>query len=811
MRFGKTLRDAVYAPWKDKYIDYTKLKALLHEDKVDDDGAVPWTEDDEKQFCDEIFNVQLEKVAQFQQERVDDLKQRVDAAFDKLKELAPTPTATGGEGEGGEGAPAPPPKSDVSTASLRELEKELDDITNEVKELKKYSSINYTGFLKIVKKHDRKRGDRYRVRPMMQLSLAQRPFNSEQGYSPLLNKLSIMYYAIRQQLEGGDQAPPDLESQGETHNVWVHPDNLLEVKTLILRRLPSLVYSEQSAKELDADNSPAITSLYFDNKKFELYSEKVDRQSEASSLRLRWYGQLSSRPEIFVEQKTADAKGSSKESKFSIKDKWVKPFLDGEYSMEKSVQKMERQGVPTEQVDEYKGTVAKIQGFLQAKKLSPVLRANYVRTAFQKPADDRVRISIDTDLAFIREDTLDSDRPCRDPNNWHRAEIDDSNMTYPFKNINQSEVSKFPYAVLEIKLKEDGNRKRPAWVEDLMASHLVHPTPRFSKFVHGVASLFEDYVNNLPFWLSDLETDIRKDPQKAFEEKEQRRAQRADDVMAVGSLIGNVTGSYKAAQSSPVGKSYLADRMAADSRASMSHSLRRRSTLANGEEEGESSSTQQPQPGRGGYGTLSSVLPGLSLSKYARAKRAQKVQLPEGVVEPTEWIKNMGELKVEPKVWLANERTFLKWQHICILQGGLAVGLYTAAGKNLLAEVMGIVYIAIAAFAGVWGYSMMQVRRNMIVERSGKDFDNMFGPIVISIALMAALIINFVFSVSLANKHGAVSKGVCQDGRPRQRNGVCDGRAEVATGQRPVFLITAESSGASALLFGWDACMVFLV
>ena len=218
MRFGKTLRDAVYAPWKDKYIDYTKLKALLHEDKVDDDGAVPWTEDDEKQFCDEIFNVQLEKVAQFQQERVDDLKQRVDAAFDKLKELAPTPTATEGEGEGGEGAPAPPPKSDVSTASLRELEKELDDITNEVKELKKYSSINYTGFLKIVKKHDRKRGDRYRVRPMMQLSLAQRPFNSEQGYSPLLNKLSIMYYAIRQQLEGGDQAPPDLESQGETHN-----------------------------------------------------------------------------------------------------------------------------------------------------------------------------------------------------------------------------------------------------------------------------------------------------------------------------------------------------------------------------------------------------------------------------------------------------------------------------------------------------------------------------------------------------------------------------------------------------------------
>ncbi|PHH87994.1 hypothetical protein CDD83_8143 [Cordyceps sp. RAO-2017] len=743
MRFGKTLREAVYEPWKDKYIDYGKLKDLLLEHKVDEEGAAAWTEDDENRFCDEIFNVQLEKVARFQQERVDSLKQRVDAAFDKLKELAPA------EGE------EPAGRGEAANARLRELEKELDDITNEVRELKKYSSINYTGFLKIVKKHDRKRGDRYRIRPMMQLSLAQRPFNSEQGYSPLLNKLSIMYFAIRQQLEGGDQAPLDLESQGETHNgerytahkFWVHPDNLLEVKTLILRRLPALVYSEQSAKELDGKDSPAITSLYFDNRKFEIYSEKVDRQSEASSLRLRWYGQLSSRPQIFLEQKTADAKGNSQESKFTIKDKWIKPFLNGETAMEKTMSKMERQGVPAEQIDSYRATVTKIQDLVRQKKLSPVLRANYVRTAFQKPNDDRVRISIDTDLAFIREDTLDADRPCRDPNDWHRLDIDNSNMSYPFKNINQSEVSKFPYAVLEIKLKEDGNRKRQSWVEDLMGSHLVHPAPRFSKFVHGVASLFEDYVNNLPFWLSDLETDIRKDPQTAFEEEEQRRAQRADDVMAVGSLIGGTrTSSYKAAQSSPVGETYLAERMAADSRASLTRTLSTRQA-GGGEEGGESSAAPQQQGSAlagTGYGSLSSVLPALSLSKYARAKRAQRAQLPEGVVKPTEWIKNTGELKIEPKVWLANERTFLKWQHICLLQGSLAIGLYTAAGKDLVAEVMGIVYVAIAAFAGIWGYSMLHARRNMIMERSGRDFDNMFGPIIISLTLMAALVLNFV-------------------------------------------------------------------
>lgn len=207
MRFSKTLRESIYGPWQDKYIDYNKLKTLLREDKFDDDNEV-WTEDDENRFCEEIFNAQLEKVAKFHEEQVAALKERADAAFAKLKKLAPPAPADGNEA---------PKADDATKADFRALEPELDSIMDQVKELKKYSSINYTGFLKIVKKHDRKRGNKYKVRPMMQHSLAQRPFNSEQGYSALLNKLSIMYYAIRQQLEDDTALPVDLE-HGETLN-----------------------------------------------------------------------------------------------------------------------------------------------------------------------------------------------------------------------------------------------------------------------------------------------------------------------------------------------------------------------------------------------------------------------------------------------------------------------------------------------------------------------------------------------------------------------------------------------------------------
>ncbi|GAP87959.1 putative VTC domain-containing protein [Rosellinia necatrix] len=737
MRFGKTLRGSIYPPWKDEYIDYPKLKGMLRENTGDDDDA-PWTEDDENRFCDEIFNVQLDKVSQFQAKRASSLQQRADAAFEKLRELAPSDDK---------------PKSDTTNSRLEELRSELDTIVNEVKELKKYSNLNYTGFLKIAKKHDRKRGDRYKVRPMMRVSLSEHGLNSEQGYSPLLNKLSLMYYAINQTLDKDKQQQlPDLEYQEEVHNgerytahkFWVHPDNLLEVKTAILRHLPALVYSQQAAKELDGNEDPKITSLYFDNPKFALYGAKVSRQVDASSVRLRWYGQLNEKPDIMLEQKVVYEDGTSEEKRFNIKDKYTKQYLDGEYKMEKSIQKMERQRQQNDSIGLFKATAEDIQNFIVTNKLQPVMRANYTRTAFQKPADDRVRISIDTDIAFIREDTLDRDRPCRDPAEWHRTDIDNSNMTYPFKNINQSEVSRFPYAVLEIKSKEQEGRKRPRWIDDLIGSHLVYATPKFSKFVHGVASLFEDYVNNLPFWLSDLETDIRKDPHKAHEEEEQRRARQAEDALAVDNLLGTSArrSSYRTGVGSPVAKSYLSERAASEARTSRMRPADESSEMA-GEADDENVGAESGL--RRGYGTLSSVFPGFSLSRYAQNKR-QKEQLPKGVTKPDVWLKNMGPLQIEPKVWLANERTFLKWQHICVLLGTLALGLYTAAGENLVAECMGIAYIVIAISAGLWGNMMLHRRRAMIIERSGKDFDNMIGPLLISVALMVALILNFVFA-----------------------------------------------------------------
>ena len=110
------------------------------------------------------------------------------------------------------------------------------------------------------------------------------------------------------------------------------------------------------------------------------------------------------------------------------------------------------------------------------------------------------------------------------------------------------------------------------------------------------------------------------------------------------------------------------------------------------------------------------------------------------------WIKDQGPVKVEAKVWLANQRTFIKWQHVSVLLASLSLGLYNAAGEgNNIARALAVV--CIAAFTLAWGYIMYMYRAKLIRERSGKDFDAITGPLVVCVGLAVALCLNFGFKV----------------------------------------------------------------
>lgn len=204
MKFGTTLRKSVYAPWKDKYIDYDKLKKLLKDNEEEDS----WTADDESAFVDELANVQLEKVHNFIKDVSQKLRDRTTACEKKLEPLAigiQAQDKEDGKGESQAQSSDTPKKPEPSDAErqkiLKEVLVELDNVTKETKELEGFSRINFTAVIKATKKHDKIRGSSYRLRPFIDARIARHPLHTEDA-SPLLYRLSALYSFVRQSLEG---------------------------------------------------------------------------------------------------------------------------------------------------------------------------------------------------------------------------------------------------------------------------------------------------------------------------------------------------------------------------------------------------------------------------------------------------------------------------------------------------------------------------------------------------------------------------------------------------------------------------------
>ena len=149
----------------------------------------------------------------------------------------------------------------------------------------------------------------------------------------------------------------------------------MEVKTFILRRLPLLVYDSEPRQKLSGRHNPdpTVTNLYFDDSSFTSYMDKLERASHSTSLRLRWYGKLSEQSEVAFEKKVSNFIDNAEdvESRLMIKKKYVKDFLDGKYSMEKTIKKM-RDGARNEQdIRSYQERIQKVQTMIREKELNP--------------------------------------------------------------------------------------------------------------------------------------------------------------------------------------------------------------------------------------------------------------------------------------------------------------------------------------------------------------------------------------------------------------------------------------------------------
>lgn len=684
MLFGVRLANEAYAPWKGQYLAYDRLKKLLREEIVDREGEA-WSESDETRFV-SVLDKELEKVYSFETNKYTELSDRVTEWESKVH------------------------NSPGDITDQKQMERDLESILEETTQLDHFSRLNYTGFQKIVKKHDRLH-PAYQVKPLLHVRLNALPFHNE-DYSPLLYRLSSLYGFLSENFgapQSANSASARMSSfQQEGANAeytaarfWVHPENVMEVKTRILRHLPVLVYnSEQNNNEQDANDhqvmDPTVTSVYFDNDDFELYESQLERtkpkedgEEYLPSLRLRWYGDLTNNTNVQLERKDAGGVDNVGGGALKFKEKNVWPFVNSERAVvEKAIRKMKAKSATEAEVKGFEKLQEDLQSYIKDHSLKPIVRTVYTRTAFQIPGDDAIRIIMDSDISFYRAQQ-------------------------------QQNPVKFPHCVLEIRLKAFA--KHPTWIDDLMSSHLVKEVPHFSKFVHGVATLFaeDDRLDSLPFWLPDLELDIRQDPKMVYQDQKDRVKRHKEEMKRRASMIERTQPQSEQA-------SIEQDEESSDGEASSSTTL---------------TSSGRQRKTRIGYPTWTTTAPKLDMDS-----EDEEVELPAGVQKPRNLLRFAGEVKVETKVWLANERTFNKWLSITTMLSALTFALYNSVQKShseSIAEKVAYLLFALTLFSGLWGYYTYVRRLRFIRQRSERHLDAPLGPIVLAVTLLLALTVNF--------------------------------------------------------------------
>jgi SPX domain protein involved in polyphosphate accumulation len=251
-RFGHQLKTSLIQNWYYHYIDYDGLKEALsteYESEPTRDNPKPkrkpWTEADEQRFVKQL-EAELDKVFTFQKVKSQEIVKRIRASEQEVNNVV---------AQADHQAPDEP-RSGQANVSLEEdfmlLEEDLSDVIADVHDLARFTQLNYTGFQKIIKKHDvcsfnamvenvltpPQKQTTWHLKPVFAARLRAKPFFKD-NYDNFIVKLSRLYDLVRTR---GNPITGDSSAGGgqqnfvrQTTKYWVHPDNITELKLIILK------------------------------------------------------------------------------------------------------------------------------------------------------------------------------------------------------------------------------------------------------------------------------------------------------------------------------------------------------------------------------------------------------------------------------------------------------------------------------------------------------------------------------------------------------------------------------------------------
>jgi SPX domain protein involved in polyphosphate accumulation len=227
-----------------------------------------------------LMDAEIAKTASFTLTKVTELRSKLETAESKIR------------------------NADLTNAdAASSIKAQADEIADYFLRLEKYVNINFMGFHKILKKHDK-----YCPATPCKTFYINRMHSQawvRGDYSDVVVRLSAIYSALRKDHTAEEKADPSQSFLRTTTKYWVKTEDVSRVKYAILKNLPVFL---QKTSTGDSD-SQLTNSVYLDNDQLELYHGRLVKAPGSIALRLRWYG-AAEPTTVFVERKTH-------------RDKWV--------------------------------------------------------------------------------------------------------------------------------------------------------------------------------------------------------------------------------------------------------------------------------------------------------------------------------------------------------------------------------------------------------------------------------------------------------------------------------------------------------
>jgi len=239
--------------------------------------------------------------------------------------------------------------------------------------------------------------------------------------------------------------------------------------------------------------------------------------------------------------------------------------------------------------------------------------------------------------------------------------------------------------------------KTPTWVQDLLDSGMLMEVHKFSKFIHGCSVLLPDDVSDVPYWI--------------------------DDVTLAQSI--QQSGSEEILKNSIGANEYYKQLLPHDS-----DGIAKARKLAENTKK-----APQRSPNR-----LVEVE-----NSYDQTDEECFAQWCELMEDPD--ISHVTIQKVEPKVFLANERTFIKWLQMAVVLSSFSIGILAFAGKESNSQYFAIMLLPMSLLFIVHATRTFLWRSSLIRNRDATRWDDPIGPILLTSLVILALIIHFLFTL----------------------------------------------------------------